>query len=160
MHCSSGGRWVVRLLSVLFVFTTAQSTSAYAQRTESAQTVRAKAVLQATVTTQSSIPLGGVLVSVLRDGTEVVNGVTDGDGKVKFDQLEPGTYSIAVASQGFDALTAEDGVKAVEILLRGDRKIDMMLVDLHAPGSSGVALPGARRPTPRARGWSRAPRSA
>ena len=59
MHCSSGGRWVVRLLSVLFAFATAQSTSVYAQQ-EAAQTVRAKAVLQATVTTQSSIPLGGV----------------------------------------------------------------------------------------------------
>ncbi len=112
MHCSSGGRWVVRLLSVLFVFATAQSPSAYAQRAESAQTVRAKAVLQATVTTQGSIPLGGVLVSVLRNGTEVINSVTDADGKVTFDQLDPGTYSIVVASQGFDTLTSTATVAA------------------------------------------------
>ena len=112
MHCSSGGRWVVRLLSVLFVFATAQSPSAYAQRTESAQTVRARAVLQATVTTQGSIPLGGVLVSVLRNGTEVINSVTDADGKVTFDQLDPGTYSIVVASQGFDTLTSTATVTA------------------------------------------------
>jgi len=60
--------------------------------------------------------------------------LVDGHAQVRAD-LEK-----AAVQAGFDALTAEDGVKAVEILLRGDRKIDMMLVDLHAPGSSGVAL--------------------
>jgi DNA-binding NtrC family response regulator len=60
--------------------------------------------------------------------------IVDGHPQVRAD-LER-----AAVQAGFDALTAEDGVKAVEILIRGDRKVDMMLVDLHAPGSSGVAL--------------------
>jgi len=60
--------------------------------------------------------------------------IVDGHAQVRA-ELEK-----AAVQAGFDARTAEDGVKAIEILLRGDRKIDMMLVDLHAPGSSGVAL--------------------
>src|SRR5262245_1798542 len=94
MHWSPGGRWVIHLLSVLFLSEIGFSTPAYAQRTEAAQTVHAGVVLVATVTTQSSIPLGGIVVSIVHDGKEVVNGVTDAEGKVRFDQLAPGTYSI------------------------------------------------------------------
>src|SRR5262249_45893889 len=101
----SPGRWGIRLLSLLLFSLVASSFPAYAQRTEVSQPARGKGVLQATVTTQGTIPLGGVTVSVMRDGAEVANGVTDGDGRVSFDQLNPGAYSIVVTSQGFDTLT-------------------------------------------------------
>jgi hypothetical protein len=110
MQFSPGRRWLVRLLILLFV-PLASSLPVYAQRTESAQTVRAKATLHATVTTQGTIPLGGVVVSVLRDGTEAASGVTDADGKVSLD-LDPGTYSLLVTSQGFDALKTTATVAA------------------------------------------------
>jgi hypothetical protein len=106
MSCSFGGRWLVRLLALLSLVPTARPLPAYAQRAESAQTARARASLQATVTTQGTVPLGGVVVSLLRNGAEVVNGVTDAEGRVTFDQLDPGSYSILVASQGFDTLTS------------------------------------------------------
>jgi hypothetical protein len=112
MQVSPGCRWVIRLLSFFIFSFIACSVPALAQRTEAASTVRAKAVLQATVTTQGNIPLGGMVVSVVRDATEVANSVTDGEGKVTFDQLEPGTYSILVAAQGFDPLRTNVTVSA------------------------------------------------
>ena len=102
MQFSPGRRWLGRLLTLLSV-SLASSLPVYAQRTESAQTIRAKATLHATVTTQGTIPLGGVVVSVVRAGTEAASGVTDAEGKVSFD-LDPGTYSLLVTSQGFDTL--------------------------------------------------------
>jgi TonB-dependent receptor-like protein/carboxypeptidase family protein len=110
MQVSPGGRWVIRLLSFLLFSVIVTSLPAYAQRSEASQPARVKAVLVATVTTQGTIALGGVTVSVMRDGAEVANGATDGDGKVSFDQLNPGAYSIVVSSQGFDTLTTNVNV--------------------------------------------------
>jgi hypothetical protein len=112
MQVSAGSRWAIRLSSFLVFWFLAFPFPAFAQRTEAPQPVRAKAVLQATVTTQGNIPLGGMVVSVVRDGTEVASSATDGEGKVTFDQLEPGAYSIRVAAQGFDPLTTNVTVAA------------------------------------------------
>ena len=112
MHFPSGGRWLVRLLTLVSLLSTAWPLPVHAQRTESAQPSRVPAALVATVTTQSTVPLGGVVVSLLRDGAEAANGVTDAEGKVKFEQLVPGPYSILVASQGFDTMTSTVTVAA------------------------------------------------
>src|SRR5690242_15462295 len=112
MQVSAGFRWAIRLSSFLVFWLIACPFPALAQRSEASQPVRAKAVLQATVTTQGNIPLGGMVVSVVRDGTEVASSATDGDGKVTFDQLEPGAYSIRVAAQGFDPLATNVTVVA------------------------------------------------
>src|SRR5262245_7435041 len=100
----SRGR-LVRLLAIVILFA-AWSAPAAAQRVESAQPSGRDGVLQGTVTTQGTIALGGVEVSLRRNTTEVASAVSDGDGKVHFDRLEPGTYSVVVSSQGFDTLTA------------------------------------------------------
>src|SRR5262245_42797649 len=110
MPLSPGGRWLVRLPALLFLF--ASPLPVYGQRSEAAQPVRPKATLQATVTTQATIPLGGVVVSLSRDTTEVASGVTDADGKVTFEQLAPGNYTLVVASQGFDTLRSNVVVAA------------------------------------------------
>ncbi|HEX7798150.1 MAG TPA: TonB-dependent receptor [Vicinamibacterales bacterium] len=112
MQVSAGSRWAIRLSSFLVFWFLASPFPAFAQRTEASQPVRAKAVLQATVTTQGNIPLGGMVVSVVRDGTEVASNPTDGEGKVTFDQLEPGAYSVRVAAQGFDPLATNVTVAA------------------------------------------------
>ena len=112
MQVSAGFRWAIRLSSFLVFWLIACPFPALAQRSEASQPVRAKAVLQATVTTQGNIPLGGMVVSVVRDGTEVASSATDGDGKVTFDQLQPGAYSIRVAAQGFDPLATNVTVVA------------------------------------------------
>src|SRR6478752_10091163 len=113
MQVSAGCRCAIRLSFFLVFWFLASPFPAVAQRTEASQPVRAKAVLQATVTTQGNIPLGGMVVSVVRDGTEVASSATDGEGKVTFDQLEPGAYAIRVAAQGFDPLTTNVTVSAV-----------------------------------------------
>lgn len=57
------------------------------------------------VSTQRTIPLGGALVSLLARGAEVASYVSDGEGAFRFDGLEPGSYTIVVALDGFDTLT-------------------------------------------------------
>ena len=81
-------------------------------------------------------------MSVLREGTEVVNGVTDGDGKVKFDQLDPGTYSIVVASQGFDTLASTATLAA--------NATSTVTLDLHIPRSPTRWMSWRRRRSCRA----------
>src|SRR3954471_16316019 len=78
MQFSAGGRRILRLLILCSVVATAQALPVYAQRAESAQVPTTNGALQVTVTTQGNIPLGGVVVSLLRNGTEVTNSVTDG----------------------------------------------------------------------------------
>ena len=96
MRCSSGGGQLVCLLTLLLLISAALSARGSAQRAESAPP--AKGTLQATVTTQGTIPLGGVVVSVLREGRAIATGVTDADGTVHVD-LDPGSYTAIVTSQ-------------------------------------------------------------
>jgi|KBSSwiStaDraftv2_1062776.scaffolds.fasta_scaffold06403_4 Carboxypeptidase regulatory-like domain len=111
MQFSPGGRRIVRLLTLLSCLAIVHI-PVHAQRTESAQSPSAKGVVQATVTTQGTIPLGGVVVSLLREDAEVASGVTDADGRVRFDQVNPGLYTVLVASQGFDTFRSPITVAA------------------------------------------------
>ena len=112
MHVASGGRRMARLLLLISLFVCVRFLPVHAQRSESAQPAASRGVLQATVTTQGTIPLGGIVVSLLRNGGEVASSATDGEGKVRFDQLPPGPYTILAASQGFDTLTSQVVVSA------------------------------------------------
>jgi DNA-binding NtrC family response regulator len=60
--------------------------------------------------------------------------IVDGHSKVRA-QLEKAAVGV-----GFDAVTAVDGVQALEALLAKDNQIRIMIMDLHAPGSSGATL--------------------
>jgi DNA-binding response OmpR family regulator len=44
------------------------------------------------------------------------------------------------AEAGFTVIAAEDGAKALEMLRSGDSAVDLLLMDLHAHGSSGAKL--------------------
>src|SRR5262245_17798859 len=122
MQFSLGGRWLVHLLT-LFSLSFASTLPAHAQRTESTPGPRATAALQATVTTQGTIPLGGVVVALLQGSIEVATGVTDNEGKVSFDHLAPGAYVLVVASQGFDTLRS--------IVAIGANATNTVPLDLH-----------------------------
>ena len=48
------------------------------------------------------------------------------------------TLSVVLAREGYDADTAEDGNKAIELLQKND--YDLMVVDIHLPYHSGLEL--------------------
>jgi hypothetical protein len=89
--------------------------------------VQATGVIQATVTTQGTIPLGGVLVTLSSNGREIASLATDGDGKVRFEGLAPATYTIVAASPGFDTLAQEVVVGAGATI---ERPIDLRIATL------------------------------
>ena len=98
----------------------------------------ATGTIQVTVTTQGNVPLGGVLVTLSNDTGEVASLATDGDGKVRFEKVRPGTYVAMAASQGFDTLTQPVVVTAGRI---ADRPLDLRIstltdtVDVVAPST-------------------------
>lgn len=106
MQSGSGFRQLVRLLTIFFLVFGIAPSFVQAQRAEAPQpTSGLNGVIAATVTTQGTIPLAGVLVTVQSNGADVANLATDGDGHVRFERLPPGRYSIVVAFQGFDTLS-------------------------------------------------------
>lgn len=128
MQCPSRRRHVLRLLFLLFVVGAAASfpvESALA-RTQSGSTAPTTApttapaqphaalgTVHGVVTTQSgSIPLGGVIVSLVKDGVEAASLASEGDGTFRFSDLVPGQYMLVVAAQGFDPLSAAVAVTA------------------------------------------------
>jgi hypothetical protein len=57
------------------------------------------------VTTQDkTVPLGGVLVSLLNDSGEVANATSEGDGTFHLEAVAPGQYTLVAVAQGFDTL--------------------------------------------------------
>jgi carboxypeptidase family protein/TonB-dependent receptor-like protein len=110
MACSPGSARFVRLLALCSLLVSFHSVPARAQRAEARQPVVSAGAIQGTVTTQGTIPLGGIVVTLRRDGSDVATAVSDADGKVRFEHLSPGTYSIVAASQGFDTFTSNVAV--------------------------------------------------
>jgi hypothetical protein len=68
---------------------------------------QSRGTITGTVTTQNgTIPLGGALVSlVARDGGEIANYTSDGDGNFRFENVPPGNYTVVATLEGFDPLT-------------------------------------------------------
>src|SRR5205809_3731644 len=92
MQCSPGSGRTVRLLTILSLIVLFLSLPAWAQRAESSQPTRSTGLVQAIVTTQGSIPLGGALVTLRHDDSEVASLASDAGGKVRFERLRAGTY--------------------------------------------------------------------
>jgi hypothetical protein len=110
------------LLTVCFFVLTLAVAGAQAQEPGAAA-----GAIQATVTTQGTIPLGGVLVTLSNSGGEVASVATDGDGKVRFERLKPGDYVIVAASQGFATLKQFVAVTAGAI---AERVLDLRIATL------------------------------
>ena len=96
----------MRLLAIPLLMALVRPLPVRAQRAEAPQPANSTGVIQAIVTTQNSIPLGGVLVALKGEAGEVASLASDGDGKVRFDRVRPGKYAMVASSQGFDTLTS------------------------------------------------------
>ena len=90
--------------------------------TASAQDYRGR--VQGQVLDESKAALPGVTVTLLNESTGVsADKVTDHEGRYRFDFVDPGTYTVNTALQGFrDAVR-----KAVRVPQRGDVTVDMAL---------------------------------
>jgi hypothetical protein len=87
-----------------------------------AQDYRAR--LQGQIVDESRGALPGVTVTLQNDATGVASDrVTDGEGRYRFDFVEPGAYSITAALQGFRSAAQ----RAVRIPQRGDVTVDLVM---------------------------------
>ena len=121
MFCPPGGGWAVRLLLLLAAFGAISGRPAWAQRppapTESRTTPATTdtgAIHGSVTTQQGTIPLGGVVVSLVKDGAEIANVASEADGAYRFDAVPAGNYILIVAAQGFDALSSPVTVAAAQ----------------------------------------------
>jgi hypothetical protein len=133
--------WAVRqLLAILFVLVAvlAGSPAAQAQNADAST----PGAIQTVVTTQQSIPLAGALVKVMSGSAEVASLATDGEGKVRFEGLRPGTYSLVATLEGFDSITQTVTVaagKTAELPL--DLRIATFTVDVNVVAPVAVVSP-------------------
>ena len=87
-----------------------------------AQEYRGK--MQGQVVDESRGVLPGVTLTLRNDATGVtVDRVSDGEGRYRFDFVDPGTYSITAALQGFRSAVQ----KAVRMPQRGDVTVDLVM---------------------------------
>ncbi|MGE0449616.1 MAG: TonB-dependent receptor [Vicinamibacterales bacterium] len=54
-------------------------------------------------TQDGAIPLGGIVVTLMMDSAEVGSVASEGDGSFRFEGLEPGSYTVVAAPEGFQA---------------------------------------------------------
>lgn len=99
-------------------------------------------VISGAVSTQDgSIPLGGVVVSLMRDAQEVATVISEADGSFRFENVAGGSYTVLAAPDGFQAWSQIVVVKAGEaISIRMDLRIAAVteVVDVLAGGTSIV----------------------
>jgi hypothetical protein len=57
------------------------------------------------VTTQTTIPLGGVMVSLFNGTANVAQVASESDGSFKFDSLTPGRYTVTAILENFEVVT-------------------------------------------------------
>jgi hypothetical protein len=80
--------------------------------------------IRGTITTQTTIPLGGVMVSLF-DGSAAIGQVaSEGDGTYKFENLKPGRYTVSAVFEGFETTTVPAVAAAGKVL---DLPIDLRL---------------------------------
>ena len=65
----------------------------------------APGAIHGVVTTQATIPLGGVMVALFNGTAEVTHLLSEGDGTFQFSGLRPGRYTVTAAFEGFESLT-------------------------------------------------------
>lgn len=123
MLCRWQPRVRLALLALLVLFgSTALPRLAHAQQPQSSQP---SAVVQGEITTQSgTIALGAAKVTLNRGTAEVAQLLSEGDGKFRFEKVEPGTYTVAGALEGFQSRTAEITAAAGETV---DVRLDLQL---------------------------------
>ena len=64
------------------------------------------------VTTQATIPLGGVMISLFDGTADVSHVLSEGDGAFKFENLKPGRYTVTATLEGFESITTAAVVTA------------------------------------------------
>ena len=62
-------------------------------------------VIHGAVTTQTTIPLGGAMVSLFDGSAEITHVVSEGDGTFHFEALRPGRYTVTATLDGFETIT-------------------------------------------------------
>ncbi|HEX4347629.1 MAG TPA: TonB-dependent receptor [Vicinamibacterales bacterium] len=91
-------------LLVLLCFALLAPAFLFAQQPPPAADASATSTIQGTVTTQTTIPLGGVIVT-LNGGPDVLHIASEGDGTYKFEHLKPGRYTVTAAFESFESTT-------------------------------------------------------
>ena len=145
MPCSPVGVWLVRLSVALSLVLAVGAPAARAEPPEPLQkNTTSSGIVQGVVTTQGSIPLGGVLATLRDDTGEVASIASDGDGKFRFEGVKPGRYSVVAALQGFDTLTSTVTVTADQTI---DLTLDLRIAVMtdRVDRAAGSAAGGRRR---------------
>ena len=91
---------------------------------QAASTDPSTGALKGITTTQTTIPLGGVLVSLFDGSAELTHVVSESDGSYKFQGLKPGRYTVTAVLDGFESTTKPALVNAGTTL---DLPLDMRL---------------------------------
>jgi hypothetical protein len=61
--------------------------------------------IQGVITTQTTIPLGGVMMSLLNGSDNAAQVASEGDGTFKFEKLAPGRYTVTAIFENFETIT-------------------------------------------------------
>ena len=102
----------------------------------------ATGTIKGTVTTQTTIPLGGVMLT-LNGGPDIVRLNSEGDGTFKFENLKPGRYTVTASLESFESTTVPAVAVAGKVL---DVPIDLRLamndtVQVFADASQAIVPP-------------------
>src|SRR5262245_18225151 len=111
-----GGSRIARLLPIFLLLAGHFPAQVQAQRADTDRTHEAAGAIAATVTTQGTIALAGVLVTLKQGTTDISALATDADGRVRFSQLAAGQYTLVVESQRFDTLSLDVAIAIGEPL--------------------------------------------
>lgn len=71
-------------------------------------------VIHGVITTQTTIPLGGVAVSLFDGSADVGRLFTEGDGSFTFANLKPGRYTVTAVLENFEVVTVPAVVTAAQ----------------------------------------------
>jgi hypothetical protein len=96
--------------------------------------------IQGVITTQTTIPLGGVMVSLFNGSAEIARVATEGDGSYKFEHIAAGRYTVTAALEGFETVTMPAVVAGAQtVTLPFDLRLAMN-TQVEVVGDSGATV--------------------
>ena len=105
MQLKAPGRGTCALLIVLTSTLSVSRVSGFAAGQIAPSPDASTGTIQGVITTQTTIPLGGVMVSLFDGSDNVAQVASEGDGTYKFANLAPGRYTVTSIFENFETVT-------------------------------------------------------